>query len=250
MQAGQEERERQRLIDLGFLDANDNDNGGGGGGGGGGGSSYDKPQNFDDYINGMINLGKRKKMRRVGQAPVDIMSDQVRALGANDKANVDAAWGAVPEMNTNAFRNYNPVQVKARDAQIAALLRAQGMGDGFAEAEQLQAEDNIALMDSFWTNYGRSMEANTDQANARMNADRLTMAANDKRQIETQEMSMLAQIAAQQQAKEELSGQNQIAARNEHETELFQLAASLMQAGFASDMDMSGYDIASLLGGV
>jgi len=220
-----------------------------GGRGGYGYSGNGKPQNFDDYINGMIQLGKKKRMANVGQAPVDMMSDQVRALGANDKKNVDATWGAVPEMNTNAFRNYNPVQAKARDAQIAALLRAQGMGDGFAEAKQLQAEDDLALLNSFWGNYGGAMEANTDQANARMNADRLTMAANDKRQIETQEMAMLAATAKQQQDREYAYQERQVQAQNAHQAEMFQLATALMQAGAASDMKMDGYDIASLVGG-
>ena len=244
-------REQQRLLDLGIPpDLIPDSTSNGSGGSGYGYSGYGKPQNFDDYINGMIQLGKRKKMASVGQAPVDVLSDQVRTLGANDRSNVDAAWGDVPEMNTNAFRDYSPVQVKARDAQIAALLRAQGMGDGFAGAKQLQAEDDMALLDSFWGNYGGAMEANTDQSNARMNADRLTMAANDKRQIETQEMAMLAQIAARQQEKEEAHMQRQIQAQNVHQAELFQLASALMQAGASSDMDMSGYDIASLVGGV
>ena len=252
----------QDMFDL-FPDFNP---GGGGPGGyrGGGGGGYGGPKNFKSFADqqmALINGRRRNKvgpMMNVGDAPVDLMSDKIREVAALDRANVDATWNAVPEMNANAFRDYSPVQVEARDAQIAALLRSQGMGDGFAGAKQLQAEDDMALLDSFWTNYGGSMEANTDQANARMNADRTTMAANDKRRIEAEEMIQLTAAAKAQQDREEAYRQRQFAAENQYaqqqtaadntfNNEVFQLAQKMLEYGLQADQDMSGYDVAGLL---
>jgi hypothetical protein len=255
------EQARRDMLNL-FPDFNP----GGGGSGYRGGGGYGGPKNFKSFADqqmALINERRRNKvgpMMDVGDAPVDLMSDKIRELASLGKTNVDATWGGVPEMNTNAFRDYSPVQVKARDAQIAALLRSQGMGDGFAEAKQLQAEDDMALLDSFWTNYGGSMEANTDQANARMNADRMTMAANDKRQIEAEEMIQLTAAAKAQQDREEAYRQRQIQAQNEYaqqqtaadntyNNEVFQLAQKMLEYGLQADQDLSGYDIAGLLSG-
>jgi len=231
-----------------------------------GGGGYGGPKNFKSFADqqmALINGRRRNKvapMQDFGPAPEDLMSDKIRELGAAGRSNVDEVFGAIPEMSENSFRDYNPVQVQARDAQIAALLRAQGMGDGFAEAKQLQAEDDMALLNSFWSNYGGAMEANTDQSNARMNADRMTMAVNEKRQIESEEMIQLAAAAKAQQDKEEAYRQRQLAAEaayaqqqtaadNARDNEVFQLAQQLLQYGLQADQDLSGYDVAGLLNG-
>lgn len=211
------------------------------GGPGGGNNGY-------GYFSEMMKLINQKKRANVGAAPEDTLSPLVREAAARDAARSDEAWAGVAPLESNAYRDMAPVSVEARDPRIAGLLRSQGMDDGFAEAKRLESEQEMRDLASLWSGYGNAMTANTDRSNAARNADVMTMSANDKRQIESQEMALLAAAGQQFQSRQEAHANANVAADNQFNSELFELAARLLEQGLASGVDMSGFDIASLLG--
>lgn len=219
---------------------------GGGGGGYGGGMDPAKWKQYQDAIMAMIG---QVRPANVGAAPQDLLSGLVNSGVDSSKADSAAAYGGVSDLSANAYNDMQTMAAPQFDPQIAALLEAQGMGTDYAQASQMQGQGGLNDVAGLFEQYKNQMSAATDQYNTSRNADVDELAAHSGSQMEAQRTALLAQAAQQHQARTAQYEQAQLQANYAAEQQKRELLLNLLGSGLGSGADMSGIDIAKLLGG-
>lgn len=223
--------------------------GGGGGYGYGGGVSPELQANVDAYAAAQLAAIAGIQPDGVGEAPQDFLSQQIRDAIASDSLNSEETYGGVEDLTANAYRDMNVPSTPVAAEYGAALLAAQNADPSFAALNQAERQGELNADAYLWDQYNAAEAARTDQYNAARNADVMTMAANSKRQIESQEAALLAQAGAKYQNELRQYEQSAVAAQNRAIRERRELGMKLMQDLMSSGADISDIDLDSIFGG-
>lgn len=230
----------------------DTPGGGGGGGGGygyGGGVSPEMQANVDAYAAAQLAAIAGIQAEDVGDAPQDLLSQQIRDAIASDALRSEETYGGVEDLTANAYRDMNVPSTPVASEYGAALLAAQNADPSFAALNQAERQGELNADAYLWDQYKAAEAARTDQFNAARNADVMTMAANSKRRIEAQEAALLAQAGAKYQNELRQYDQSAVAAENRAVRERRELGMKLMQDLMSSGADITNINLDSIFGG-
>ena len=221
-----------------------------GGPGGPGGPSANDVKQWNDYQAAQLAILAGMNPYDVGPAPVDTMTGKINTAVDADVGAVRGAWGGVPDLNTNAYRDMPAVNAQIANPNIDALLSAQGMEGDFAAGTQMQQQQEMDELAALWSHFGSAEAARTDQANAGRNALVDEMEALDIADTEQQRSSLLA--GADMNFEQEMKGyeSNVRSAAAQNKDARRKKVEELLMEGLANGMDISGIDINSLLGGL
>lgn len=218
-------------------------------GGGGGGYSGMDPAKWKQYQDAILAMVGQVQPANVGAAPEDLLSGLINTGVDSSKADSAAAYGGVADLTANAYNNMQMMDAPQFDPQIAALLEAQGMGTDYAQAAQMMAQGGLNDVAGLFGQQRNQMAATTDQYNLSRNADVDELAAHSGSQMEAQRVALLAQAAQQHQARTAQHETAALQAAYAAEQQKRELLLNLLGSGLGSGADMSGIDIAKLLGG-
>ena len=221
-----------------------------GGPGGPGGPSANDVKQWNDYQAAQLAILAGMNPYDVGPAPVDTMTGKINTAVDADVGAVRGAFGGVPDLNTNAYRDMPAVNAQIANPNIDALLSAQGMEGDFAAGTQMQQQQEMDELAALWSYFGSAEAARTDQANAGRNALVDEMEALSIAEIEQKRSPLLAgaDMTFEQEMKEYGSNVRSAAAQNKDARR--KKVEELLMEGLANGMDISGIDIESLLGGL
>ena len=219
-----------------------------GGPGGPGGPSANDVKQWNDYQAAQLAILAGMNPYDVGPAPVDTMTGKINTAVDADVGAVRGAFGGVPDLNTNAYRDMPAVNAQIANPNIDALLSAQGMEGDFAAGTQMQQQQEMDELAALWSYFGSAEAARTDQANAGRNALVDEMEALSIAEIEQKRSPLLAgaDMTFEQEMKEYGSNVRSAAAQNKDARR--KKVEELLMEGLANGMDIAGIDIESLLG--
>ncbi len=207
------------------------------------------PAKWKQYQDGILALIGQVAPADVGAAPQDLLSGLVNQGVDSSKADSAAAYGGVDDLSANAYNDMELMAAPQFDPQIAALLEAQGMGTDYAQASQMQGQGGLNDVAGLFGQYRDTMAATTDQYNTSRNGDVDELAAHSGSQMEAMRTALLAQAAQQHQAATTQHSQAQLQAAHLAAQQKRELALNLLNTGLGNGVDMSGIDIAKILGG-
>lgn len=211
------------------------------------GSGMD-PKKWAQYRDRILEMVGGINPADVGAAPTDLLSGLINSGVDSSKADSAAQYGGVADLTSNAYRDMQVMDAPQFDPQIAALLAAQGMGTDYATAAQMQGQSGLDDVNGLYQNQKNVLSGIQSQYNDARNSDVDELAANSAAGMESQRTSLLAQAQQRFQSENQQYEGAQLQAKYAAEQQKRDLLMSLLSSGLGNGMDLSGIDIAKLMG--
>lgn len=208
------------------------------------------PAKWAQYRDGILAMVGQVNPADVGAAPTDLLSGLINSGVDSSKADSAAQYGGVADLTSNAYRDMQIMDAPRFDPQIAALLESQGMGTDYATAAQMQGQSGLDDVNGLFQNQKNVLSGIQSQYNDARNSDVDELAANSAAGMESQRTALLAHAQQRFAGENKQYEQAQLQAKYTAEQQKREMVMQLMSTGLGNGMDLSGVDIAKLLGGM
>ena len=186
-----------------------------------------------------------------GPAPVDLLTPHVNTTVDAAGVASAAAYDGVERLSADPYANMQMRAARPSAAATAALVGSQGGQAGeYAGSQMAQREQEMADRASLWSDYKARASADAQKQNAAFNSGVEKSAAQSGADLETLRSQLLFAASQQHNNATTAYQQRQADMKNKYAQEQSQLLMQLLAQGLQAGVDMSGTDIAKIMGGL